>query len=205
MPFVTVHKLFMPILSFLLLGSMGQTSPSHVASFAQLRLHTVTVEEFAQFVKATHYVTEAETYGWSIVQLDVFNYKVMNGATWQKPDGEHPSKAEFPVTQVSYHDAMAYCKWAKVRLPSYSEYWELAKKDQRHIVENEKEFSIASKANVVGNVWDITLSENGQETRLAGGSKFCSMETCHGTAPERELYVDLTTANIHVGFAVVAQ
>ena len=52
-------------------------------------------------------------------------------------------------------------------------------------------------------VWDITLTENIKgEIRLAGGSYLCSPSTCHGTQPDRELFVDKETANTHISFAV---
>jgi len=40
---------------------------------------------------------------------------------------------------------------------------------------------------------------------LAGGSLFCSKDTCHGTQKDRELYVDKETGNIHIGFSVLTQ
>ena len=52
-------------------------------------------------------------------------------------------------------------------------------------------------------MWDITLTENIKgEIRLAGGSYLCSPSTCHGTQPDRELFVDKETANTHISFAV---
>ena len=86
-------------------------------------LHPVTVKEFKEFINATGYETDAERYGWSIVQLNVYDYKIINGATWLKPDGENTSEDNMPVTQVSYKDAIEYCKWAGVSLPTYEQYW----------------------------------------------------------------------------------
>ena len=56
-----------------------------VASFMS---HEVTVAEFAKFVAATNYETDAEKFGWS----GVFNMKMgawanVNGASWRHPDG----------------------------------------------------------------------------------------------------------------------
>ncbi|MFC2175347.1 hypothetical protein ACFLR1_00065 [Bacteroidota bacterium] len=99
---------------------------------------------------------------------------------------------------------------AEKRLPSYDEYWEIVKSDTRIIVsENKLDISEVDKVNVVGNVWDITEVENNESVRLnepvrlAGGSLFCSENTCHGTVKERELFVDKETGNIHVGFSVL--
>ena len=46
----------------------------------QYNLRSVTVEEFREFVEDSDYVTDAEKYGWSIVQKDVYNYEIVYGA-----------------------------------------------------------------------------------------------------------------------------
>jgi hypothetical protein len=169
-------------------------------------LHPVTVKEFKEFINATGYETDAERYGWSIVQLNVYDYKIINGATWLKPDGENTSEDNMPVTQVSYKDAVEYCKWAGVSLPTYNQYWELVSSDDRLIVsDNKYPISPVDEVNIVGNVWDITEPINSDQVRLAGGSLFCSIDTCHGTQEDRELYVDKETGNIHIGFSVLSE
>lgn len=168
-------------------------------------LKPVSYVEFEVFVNETKYITDAEKYAWSIVQTDVFNFKVVEHANWRVPDGINKAySGALPVTQVSYNDALAYCKWAKKRLPTYEEYWGIVKKDDRMIVsDNKLPISEVDKVNIVGNVWDITQIENAESVRLAGGSLFCSENTCHGTVKERELFVDRETANIHIGFSVM--
>jgi len=169
------------------------------------KFEVVTFSQFNEFVKKTLYVTDAEKFGWSIVQQDVFNYIKVEGANWKKPDGKNETKSnDLPVTQVSYNDAMAYCKWSGSRLPSYDEYWILIEKDDRKVIsDNTAPMSAANNANILGNVWEITSTENNGNIRLAGGSLFCSPNTCHGTTKERELYVDKQTGNRHIGFAVL--
>jgi len=169
------------------------------------KLEVVTFGQFDEFVKKTGYITDAEKFGWSIVQTDVFSFHRVEGANWKKPDGKNETKlSDLPVTQVSYNDAVAYCNWSASRLPTYDEYWLLIEDDIRKVIsDNNAPITTANKANILGNVWEITSTENNGNIRLAGGSIFCSPNTCHGTKKDRELYVDKQTGNFHIGFAVI--
>jgi hypothetical protein len=170
-----------------------------------LELLPVTYSDFEKFVSATNYKTDAEKYGWSLVQLDVHKFKIVKNATWKTPNGKDSIyNKSLPVTQVSYNDAIAYCNWNNKRLPTYQEYWEIASRDTRIInSNNQMPISDIASVNIVGNVWDITESKKGVNVRLAGGSLFCSEDTCNGTVKERELYVDRETGNIHIGFSII--
>ncbi len=187
-------------LSFILLSACSQNESK--------QLSPVTYAQFEAFVNETGYVTDAEKYGWSIVQINVEDFITVENANWRKPDGKTSiSSSNLPVTQVSYNDALAYCKWAKKRLPTYDEYWAVVESDDRPIVsENAPQILEIDQVNVVGNVWDITAVEDESRinsVRLAGGSLFCSKTTCHGTVKERRLFVDKETGNIHIGFSVI--
>ncbi len=172
----------------------------------QLNLKPVTVAEFREFIEDSNYMTDAEKYGWSIVQTDAFNYKIVEGANWKKPDGINNSIDGLPVTQVSYNDAVAYSKWVGLSLPTYEQYWDIVDDDDRLIVsDNLYPILPVNDVNVVGNVWDITKPINSNKVRLAGGSLFCSIDTCHGTQKDRELFIDKETGNIHVGFSILTK
>ena len=102
----------------------------------------VTVRQFAAFVAATDWVTDAERHGWSFVFAgylpDDFPetraaigapwWRQVEGASWSSPEGPHSSSAgrpEHPVVHVSWNDAVAYCDWSGARLPGEDE-WERA-------------------------------------------------------------------------------
>jgi sulfatase modifying factor 1 len=125
--------------------------PSRIVTLSPYRISATAINnaQFAQFVNATGYLTEAERAGESFVfylQLperdrthvrrvvrDLPWWLIVPGACWRAPLGpgsNGQALADHPVVHVSWQDAVAFCQWAGVGLPSEAQ-WEHAARGGR--------------------------------------------------------------------------
>ena len=117
--------------------------PAHLVEVSDFAMgkYPVTVREFAAFVTATNYRTEAELAGWAIGifrknvgMQTITTGKVIVGASWREDCYGLPfdqRRFTTPVTYLTWSDARAYCSWLSketgqhYRLPREAE-WEYA-------------------------------------------------------------------------------
>ena len=129
-------------------------------------MHEVTIDDFKQFINMTGYKTELERSGRGGAGWDDFSQKFRTGIAdfnWAKTGW---SKSNFhPVVNVSWNDAVSFCKWlsqrekAKYRLPTEAE-WEYACRagtTSLFYYGNDPEAMAP-----FGNIWDETASQQFQ-------------------------------------------
>ena len=191
-------------------------------------LYEVSIGEFRAFIRDTKYLTTADSLGWSgFFDPTTKNWEVAEKANWELPDGRKKVSADYPVTQVSYYDACAYCKWKGGRLPSAEE-WDVLAGDSV-IVGNiwqgifpyqddgtdGYKISVATRGNffhnnnglydIFGNVWEWTSSKDTlkNERIIKGGSFLCDFNVCAGYIPSRYQTTPDDSGLNHLGFRCV--
>ena len=89
--------------------------------------YPVTIYEYSLFIKETHYITQAEKQGYAeIWDYTKNDFGKKEGVTWKCDESGNerdPSEYElYPVVNVSWEDATAYCVWLSEK---YNKYYDL--------------------------------------------------------------------------------
>jgi formylglycine-generating enzyme len=156
----------------------------HVQPFF-MDISPVTVAEFRQFIKATNYKTEAETFGNAafIDETSDNAWTLKDGCMWQFPQGkDFPAATDnLPVTQVSWNDATAFAKWAGKRLPHELEYEHAA----RNARNDQTLYSIGNDLKTPDGKWRVNIWQGifPDKNLVEDGFKFASPVGFFGKTP----------------------
>ena len=128
--------------------------------------HLITNGQFKKFVEETKYQTDAEKEGAGMVRIGR-RWKKVSGATWKRPDGvtSIEGKDDYPVSQVSYNDALKYCQWAGKDLPTEAQWEKAARGPEGNEFPwgtSEPDTTTANFDNIVGETSPVKEYEKGQ-------------------------------------------
>lgn len=104
--------------------------------------YELTIAEFAEFVEATGYVTEAEKLGGTMRLKGGSNWEVIEGKAWNRHTfldengieetlDKIPEFRNHPVMHLAASDVQAYANWAKKRIPTLKEWLHAVKAGQK--------------------------------------------------------------------------
>lgn len=105
-----------------------------------LGIHEVTFIQFRRFVSATGHKTDGEKSATGCFGYDKATRRFVSATRYSWRDSGFPHTDEHPVANVSWNDAVAYCRWLSdrdeqyvFRLPTEAE-WEYAYRADTHTV-----------------------------------------------------------------------
>ena len=152
-----------------MLGEDGPGVPGAVTRVRAFRIDRteVTNRQFAAFVEATGYVTEAEKQGEAAVFIPPVRlergledpgqwWRMVAGATWRHPQGPGSSidgALDLPVVQVTFRDALAYARWRGGTLPSEAQ-WERAARGDQQGHRDRHSWARSKDGAPLANAWD---------------------------------------------------
>jgi len=133
-PLIVTEVVLIPAGPFTMGSDNGdpEDAPAHTVDLPAFEMDKfeVTNDDFAKFVDATGYVTDAEKEGSN-----------RNWKSYAEGKGNHP------VVKVTWNDATAFCEWAGKRLPTEEEWEKAARGDDGRTYPWGEDFD-ASLANV---------------------------------------------------------
>lgn len=144
---VVVEQVFVPAGSFMMGTADGQLVQINEQPIHEVKLNEfwidrteVTNTQFDAFVENTSYKTTAERFGGGISYLfdEIIGFRGVytEDAYWKQPIGlgsDIKGLEKYPVVQVSWDDALAFCEWAGGRLPTEAE-WEYAARGHEGLI-----------------------------------------------------------------------
>lgn len=156
------------------MGNSGRGDDATLGTDEEKPQHTVTLSgfwigksevtrgQYLQFMKAGGYAERDywSPAGWAWrqevarVQPDDWDVDI----EWSNPPGPFKQTDDHPVVGVNYYEAEAFCRWAKLRLPTEAEWEKAARWDGQR-----------TRIYAWGDTWDATRCNNAHDPLYPGG------------------------------------